>query len=197
MTMLQDVINKLNRLGESSAPLTANDKDEIESLYTQVLDKKFVRTSCNDCYHDAIIEMICYIKKHGKMKEKCAYKLKNGVLLQMEFGSSDFYVNETLTDEIAEQYLAKYPDNILFFAEYPDDWKERAAKKVEKKKKKSKGKAVELDAQLLGELAEALKIEGATEEDVRASFSEYQLNGEVVTPEVLDEYINAAKMQGE
>ena len=197
MTMLQDVINKLNRLGENSAPLTANDKDEIESLYTQVLDKKFVRTSCNDCYHDAIIEMICYIKKHGKMKEKCAYKLKNGVLLQMEFGSSDFYVNETLTDEIAEQYLAKYPDNILFFAEYPDDWKERAAKKVEKKKKKSKGKAVELDAQLLGELAEALKIEGATEEDVRASFSEYQLNGEVVTPEVLDEYINAAKMQGE
>lgn len=197
MTMLQDVINKLNRLGESSAPLTANDKDEIESLYTQVLDKKFVRTSCNDCYHDAIIEMICYIKKHGKMKEKCAYKLKNGVLLQMEFGSSDFYVNETLTDGIAEQYLAKYPDNILFFAEYPDDWKERAAKKVEKKKKKSKGKAVELDAQLLGELAEALKIEGATEEDVRASFSEYQLNGEVVTPEVLDEYINAAKMQGE
>ena len=195
--MLQDVINKLNRLGESSAPLTANDKDEIESLYTQVLDKKFVRTSCNDCYHDAIIEMICYIKKHGKMKEKCAYKLKNGVLLQMEFGSSDFYVNETLTDEIAEQYLAKYPDNILFFAEYPDDWKERAAKKVEKKKKKSKGEAVELDAQLLGELAEALKIEGATEEDVRASFSEYQLNGEVVTPEVLDEYINAAKMQGE
>lgn len=195
--MLQDVINKLNRLGESSAPLTANDKDEIESLYTQVLDKKFVRTSCNDCYHDAIIEMICYIKKHGKMKEKCAYKLKNGVLLQMEFGSSDFYVNETLTDGIAEQYLAKYPDNILFFAEYPDDWKERAAKKVEKKKKKSKGKAVELDAQLLGELAEALKIEGATEEDVRASFSEYQLNGEVVTPEVLDEYINAAKMQGE
>lgn len=195
--MLQDVINKLNRLGESSAPLTANDKDEIESLYTQVLDKKFVRTSCNDCYHDAIIEMICYIKKHGKMKEKCAYKLKNGVLLQMEFGSSDFCVNETLTDGIAEQYLAKYPDNILFFAEYPDDWKERAAKKVEKKKKKSKGKAVELDAQLLGELAEALKIEGATEEDVRASFSEYQLNGEVVTPEVLDEYINAAKMQGE
>ena len=195
--MLQDVINKLNRLGESSAPLTANDKDEIESLYTKVLDKKFVRTSCNDCYHDAIIEMICYIKKHGKMKEKCAYKLKNGVLLQMEFGSSDFYVNETLTDEIAEQYLAKYPDSILFFAEYPEDWKERAAKKVEKQKKKSKGKEVELDAQLLGELAEALKIEGATEEDVRASFSEYQLNGEVVTPEVLDEYINAAKMQDE
>lgn len=195
--MLQDVINKLNRLGESSAPLTANDKDEIESLYTQVLDKKFVRTSCNDCYHDAIIEMICYIKKHGKMKEKCAYKLKNGVLLQMEFGSSDFYVNETLTDEIAEQYLAKYPGNILFFAEYPENWEERAAKKVEKKKKKSKGKAVELDGQLLGELAEALKIEGATEEDVRASFSEYQLNGEVVTPEMLDEYINAAKMQGE
>lgn len=193
--MLQDVINKLNKLGESSAPLTANDKDEIESLYTQVLDKKFVRTSCNNCYHDAIIEMICYIKRHGKMKDKCAYKLKNGVLLQMEFGSSDFYVNETLTDEIAEQYLAKYPDNILFFAEYPEDWEERAAKKVEKKKKKSKGKAVELDGQLLGELAEALKIEGATEEDVRASFSEYKLNGEVVTPEVLDEYINAAKMQ--
>ena len=41
------------------------------------------------------------------MKEKCNYILKNGVLLQPEFGSNKMYTNDNLTDEVAEKYLAK------------------------------------------------------------------------------------------
>ena len=69
------------------------------------------------------------------MKEKTIYKLKNGTLLQMGFGSGEFYTNANLTDEVAERYLAKYPERINYFAVYPEDWKERI-KPVEKKRKK-------------------------------------------------------------
>lgn len=63
-----DVVNRLKELG-SIASLSSSDKAEIESLYALVLDKKFVRTSCSDCYRDAVIEMSVYLNKNGKMKE--------------------------------------------------------------------------------------------------------------------------------
>ena len=122
-----EVVNRLKELG-SIASLSSSDKAEIENLYAIVLDKKFIRTSCSDCYHDAVIEMIVYLNKNGKMKEKSDYGLKNGVVLQMEFGSSEMYTNANLTDEIAEKYLERYPDNIKYFSKKPDDWKERINK---------------------------------------------------------------------
>lgn len=136
------VFDRLKELGKVSA-FSASEKDEIERLYPDVLGKKFVKTSCNDCYRDAVFEMYAYLKKNGKMKEKTAYKLKNGALLQMAFGSSEFYTNANLTDEAAEKYLNKFPERINLFAIYPNDWKARVRKrfsvepevKEEKKKK--------------------------------------------------------------
>ena len=43
----------------------------------------------------------------------CKYKLKNNVVLQFQNG---VYTNANLTDEVAEAYLAKYP-NTTYFAE--------------------------------------------------------------------------------
>lgn len=114
MMEVTEVIERLKELGGVTS-LSFSEKAEVEGLYHDVLDKTFVRTSCNDCYRDAIIEMSVYLKKHGKMKEKRAYKLKSGVLLQMEFGSPDFYTNENLTDDIAEEYLKKYPRQCRLF----------------------------------------------------------------------------------
>ena len=37
----------------------------------------------------------------------------------------EMYTNANLTDEAAEKYLAKYPDNIKYFSKKPDDWEER------------------------------------------------------------------------
>lgn len=48
------------------------------------------------------------------MKEKSSYALKNGVLLQVGFGSSEMYTNNNLTDEAAERYLAENPKGIVF-----------------------------------------------------------------------------------
>lgn len=132
--MMETLLKRLSELG-SACSFTKEEKADIERMYTDILDKTFVKTSCNDCYRDAVFEMYAYLKKNGKMKEKTIYKLKNGTLLQMGFGSGEFYTNANLTDEVAERYLAKYPERINYFAVYPEDWKERI-KPVEKKRKK-------------------------------------------------------------
>lgn len=103
---LEEVVDKLKELGDLPS-YSSSDKSEIERLYKEVLGKEFTKTSCNDCYRDAVIEMTVYIKKNNRMKEKCNYILKNGVLLQPEFGSNKMYTNDNLTDEVAEKYLAK------------------------------------------------------------------------------------------
>lgn len=135
--MIGAILDRLKELGRASA-FSSSEKMEIERLYVDVLDSKFVRTSCNDCYRDAVYEMYSYLKKNGRMKEKSVYKLKNGALLQMEFGSGEFYTNATLTDEVAERYLKKYPERINLFAIYPDDWMERVKDKVKPKKNKKR-----------------------------------------------------------
>lgn len=178
MMEVTEVIERLKELGGVTS-LSFSEKAEVEGLYHDVLDKTFVRTSCNDCYRDAIIEMSVYLKKHGKMKEKRAYKLKSGVLLQMEFGSPDFYTNENLTDDIAEEYLKKYPDNVGYFAELPEDWEERIV-----------GKA--FDEKLLEEIVQAKK-DGISDESIINELASSRVNGKRVTKALLKEYIEEAK----
>nr|DAG34414.1 MAG TPA: hypothetical protein [Caudoviricetes sp.] len=174
-----DVVNRLKELGSISS-LSPSEKTEIEKLYNDVLDKKITRTSCSDCYHDAVIETMLYLKKHGKMKEKSEYKLKNGVLLQMEFGSSNFYTNDNLTNDIAEEYLAKYPDNANYFSKMPDDWQERV---------NNRGKAY--DPQLLENVKLALE-DGVSTDSILEEFITYKVNGRKVTKKLLNEYIKEA-----
>lgn len=131
---MEAIIQRLSDLGKACS-FTQEEKAEIERMYTDILDKTFVKTSCNDCYKDAVYEMYAYLKKNGKMRDKTIYKLKNGTLLQMEFGSGEFYTNANLTDEVAEKYLAKYPERINYFAIFPDDWQKRIKSKNKKKKK--------------------------------------------------------------
>lgn len=74
MTVLE-VVDKLKELGDK-LPLSSSDKSDIEVMYHEVFGRTFIRTSCSDCYRDAVIEMYSYLKKYGKMKEKSNYALK-------------------------------------------------------------------------------------------------------------------------
>lgn len=174
------VSDRLKELG-SIASLSYSDKAEIERLYKEVLDKKFIRTSCNDCYRDAVIEMNVYLKKNGSMKEKSEYGLKNGALLQMGFGSSEMYTNANLTDEIAEKYLAKNPTGIKFFAKKPEDWEERVQKRL----------APKVNDELIALMVEALN-DGVTADSLKEEFAAYKLNGKTISKKTLELHVKKA-----
>ena len=171
MTVLE-VVDKLKELGDK-LPLSSSDKSDIEVMYHEVFGRTFIRTSCGDCYRDAVIEMYSYLKKYGKMKEKSNYALKNGVLLQAGFGSGEMYTNDNLTDEAAERFLA------------PSDWEERVEKR--------KNPVTVLDEILVSELVKAFQVEGATVKIVKDAFKTYQIDGKKVTSKLLDAHIKKAQ----
>ena len=67
--------------GRFDAPFGSSDKSTIEYLYYEVTGKTFVPTSCQQCYHDGLIEIYHYIKKYGKMAEKSNYRLRAGAII--------------------------------------------------------------------------------------------------------------------
>ena len=99
---------------------------EIASLYPQVTQFVFVqRKGCADCYRDACIEMVSYLRKHGKFRDKLHYVLRNGVVIQLGgFGSSDFYTNMNICDAVAIAYLRDHPEDITLFQRFPENWQE-------------------------------------------------------------------------
>lgn len=179
---LNDIVGRLSGLGGQTS-LSISDKVEIERIYKEVTGKDFIKTSCNDCYKDAVIEMNVYIKKNGKMKEKTNYGLKNGVLLQMDFGSSEMYTNENLTDEVAERYLAKNSNRANYFAVMPTDWKERVEKRI--------NPSVEYNQDLLDSMIESLQ-DGVSEDSVANTLKDFQINGKKITKKMMNLHLSKA-----
>lgn len=99
---------------------SSSDKVEIERLYGQVLQKQFKRTSCRRCYHDALIEIILYLRKEKRMRTPSNYALRAGFIIHCpNFHSGKIYTNDNLTDEIAAEYLQQYPNQRAMFARVP------------------------------------------------------------------------------
>lgn len=125
-TSVKDTIARLTQLSKQRKFSDA-DKMEIASLYPQVTQFLFFeRKGCNDCYKDACIEMVAYLRKNGKFREKLNYVLRNGVVIQLGgFGSQDFYTNKNICDAVAIAYLREHPQDITKFSRYPEDWQEQ------------------------------------------------------------------------
>lgn len=58
-------------------------------------------------------------------EKECLFKLREELTsLQMDFGSSVWFNNHNLTNEIAVQYLKINPNRIANFEVYPENWEE-------------------------------------------------------------------------
>jgi hypothetical protein len=127
---VKDTIARLTQLSKKRK-FSDEEKVEIASLYPQVTQFLFFeRKGCNDCYKDACIEMVAYLRKNGKFREKLNYVLRNGVVIQLGgFGSQDFYTNKNICDAVAVAYLREHPQDITKFSRYPEDWQERIKQK--------------------------------------------------------------------
>ena len=103
--------------------ISSYDKERIENLHYEVTGKTFTPTSCQECYHDALIIIISYLNKYNKMAEKSNYRLKAGVILNCPaFKGGKIFTNDNLTDAVAESYLKKFPEQVELFQVLPEDF---------------------------------------------------------------------------
>lgn len=112
--------------GDYKHPYSGPERAVIATVYYEVLGRHLPDNNCPDKWRDAVVEINIYIKKHGKMKEKTKYRLRQGVILQIA-GSSQVYTNDNLTDKIAEKYLKENPNAAKRFEIIPTDEKDTAA----------------------------------------------------------------------
>lgn len=122
MNEYDGIITELKILG-GKASFSQAERERIDELYLRVLGKQLQRTSCNDCYRDAVYVMYSHLRKSGKLREESRFRLKNGVVIQDGFGTANFYTNANLTDDVATRYLQERPEAINLFAVIPDGWK--------------------------------------------------------------------------
>ena len=119
-----EAVQITNRLRErGNASFSPSEKSDIERLYPLVLGKKFRVTSCQRCYHDAVIEIALYLRSHDTMpeiKEKL-YELRHGFIIHCpEFHGGKVFSNANITDEIAAEYWERYPNMRKFFDKVPE-----------------------------------------------------------------------------
>lgn len=118
---IEDAMTIVDGLRERMNALTSSDKEMIADLYTLVLGKTFRKTSCNDCYRDAVILVYTHLKKYGTMVSQLQYRLRAGYLINSPlFHGGKVYSNANLTDEVAEEYLRMFPHKAVFFDQIPD-----------------------------------------------------------------------------
>lgn len=144
MTIEEARASIMDLRGRFASPYNQTDKGLIERLYWAVLGRVFRPTSCQNCYHDAVIEIYSYLKKHDTMAEEKKYLLKAGAIINTPaFDEGKIYSNANLTDDVARRYLEKFPNQVVLFQKLPDPEPEAApeaeAEPEAKKKAKKSG----------------------------------------------------------
>lgn len=119
----KEAIAKVEELkARFDSPFDATDKAVIETLYFEVTRKRLVPTTCQQCYHDALIEIYLKLKKEKAMPKTCNYALKAGFIISCpDFYHGKIFTNENLTDKVAHEYLTKYPHMESYFQKIPSD----------------------------------------------------------------------------
>lgn len=119
----EEATAKVGELKERyDSPFDASDKAVIETLYFEVTRKRFVPTTCQQCYHDAFIEIYLKLKKEKAMPKQCNYVMKAGFIISCpDFYHGKIFTNENLTDKVAHEYLTKYPHMESYFQKIPSE----------------------------------------------------------------------------
>ena len=72
------------------------------------------------------------------MKKKCDYRLRAGFIIACpEFRNGKIFTNDNLTNEVAREYLAKYPQQEKYFSVIPEAENAEGEESEKPTKKKS------------------------------------------------------------
>lgn len=139
MTVTEQITGLKARFG---APYSPSDKKLIEKLYLKVLGRVFAPTSCQNCYHDAVIELyLYYVKNRQPMANEKKFILKAGAIIcTPQLDNGKVYSNANLTDDVAARYLAMFPGRANLFAKFETPKAEsKKAEKTPTRAKRGKG----------------------------------------------------------
>lgn len=100
------------------------DRSLLDSLYFNIFGREITNRGCSDCYRDAYMEILIYLKRTKAMPKKSDFVLKPGAIITF-FGEPKCYSNANITDEAALRFLALNPSNEKLFESLPADWKSR------------------------------------------------------------------------
>jgi hypothetical protein len=116
-------------------PLSASDKKQIQDTYLELFHTE-MRGSCDNCYHDALIEIYIKLKPMGN------FILKSGVVIVYTDGK--IYTNINLTDSVASWFLKQGERNRSLFVKIKESNKviseitESASIEIKPKQSKTK-----------------------------------------------------------
>ena len=92
-------------------------KERIDRLYWAVCRKHLRTCKCKDKYRDALLEIYAKLTYHKKTNTTMAQsRLVRGVVLQWK---GNHYTNANLTDEVAREFLASFPQRKDWFEILP------------------------------------------------------------------------------
>ena len=119
--------------GHGRAPFSVQQKQVIQDIYPVITGRKFRKTSCPRCWHDAVIEMtVKSRKKDNKMAVQCNYHMRAGFIIRhKDINNGTIYTNANLTDEVAEKYLSMFPGKASMFDRIPEKTEEPAQEPAE------------------------------------------------------------------
>lgn len=103
------------------------DRSLLDSLYFNIFGREITNRGCSDCYRDAYMEILIYLKRNKAMPKKSDFVLKAGAIITF-FGEPKCYSNANITDEAALRFLALNPANEKLFEHLPEGWKSRLPK---------------------------------------------------------------------
>ena len=118
-------------VGQSPIPEAV--KQDIKRLYRYVTGEPLRQCNCPDLWNDAMI--LIQLKIRNMNDKTQTYKLKRGVVIHQS-GTNQTYTRDNLTDEVAREYLDKYPNKAYLFEYIPEEQPEE--EKEEKPKAKTK-----------------------------------------------------------
>ena len=138
----QAELSELRGLADAGQSLAVV-KGRIQRLYTEVCRKQLRKCKCKNVLEDALVEIYLTLKRYKNDMNAFNSKarLVNGVVLHV---GAKVYTNANLTDDVARQFLAQFPQRKDWFASLPEEVKaepkaeEAATPKAAKKSKKRK-----------------------------------------------------------
>lgn len=152
-----NLLPRAQALSAGDSVFSDEERQFIAEIYKSLLGKDIPNCSCRNRFTDALIE-ICAIFKIKLNMSKCKYQLFAGVIIWL---GTECYSNHNLTDEVAEEYLRRFPQaREKEFQAWPEE---------EPKSNKEPEAVIEEAKKLLNESTEGLRESEAeiTEESVQ------------------------------